>query len=91
MKWETPAQAARSNREPTLTQSPIATERTCGMRSVRTTMPFGRTSLAKSASTFPMAPSLRGHGPRRGRAHLRLPAVPPARPSPRRPSGALSG
>ena len=41
MKWETPALLAGSSREPAPTQSPSATERTVGIRSLITRSPLG--------------------------------------------------
>ncbi len=45
MKWDTPARSAGSFRDPTFTHTPMDTERTWGIRSVRTTMLFPSTSF----------------------------------------------
>ena len=45
IRWDTPPRASTSWREPVSTHTPTATERTCGMRSVRMRMPLGRTLL----------------------------------------------
>ena len=42
-KWEMPLVSAGSQREPDLIQTPMATERRCSMRSVRTIRPLGKT------------------------------------------------
>ena len=45
IRWEMPPRGSGSWREPVSTHTPTATERTCGIRSVRMRMPFGRTLL----------------------------------------------
>jgi hypothetical protein len=42
MKWEMPLTSGASSREPQSIQTPMATDRMCGMRSVRTSRPLGR-------------------------------------------------
>ena len=42
-KWEMPLSGGGSSREPESIQTPMETERTWGMRSVRTSRPLGRT------------------------------------------------
>src|SRR5262249_24299783 len=48
MKCEMPFRSEGSRREPVRIQMPTETERTCGIRSVMTTRPLGRTSLSMS-------------------------------------------
>src|SRR5262249_9149507 len=45
MRWEMPPLLSASTRDPVSTQIPTATDRTCGMASVTTRMPFGSTSF----------------------------------------------
>src|ERR1700721_1240385 len=47
-----PLVSAGSHREPDLIQIPMATERKCSMRSVRTIRPFGRTVRRRFRSVF---------------------------------------
>src|SRR5438270_11608439 len=72
MKWETPAFASVSSRDPAPIQKPIATERTLGTRSEIT-----RSPLSSSEKTyFWITPAL---SRRRGMAAMRrAPARPPA-------------
>ena len=43
MRCEMPPRSSGSTREPVSTQTPTATDRTCGIASVTRRMPFGRT------------------------------------------------
>src|SRR5579863_6795779 len=51
-KWEMPLVSAGSHREPDLIHTPIATERRCSMRSVRTISPLGNTVRRRLRSLF---------------------------------------
>src|SRR5262245_895659 len=58
MRWEMPPRSSGSRREPVPTQTPTTTERTCGIRSVRTRMPLGRTLLRCASVTGCLSPRL---------------------------------
>jgi len=47
-----PLVSAGSQREPDLIQTPMATERRCSMRSVKTVRPFGKTVRRRFLSVF---------------------------------------
>src|SRR5262245_25783866 len=51
IRWEIPPRSSGSQREPVPTQMPTATDRTCGIRSVRMRMPLGRTPRRYSSIT----------------------------------------
>src|SRR6266540_736864 len=52
IRWEIPPRLSGSTREPVSTQIPTATERTWGMASVTTRMPFGSRSFRQATSTL---------------------------------------
>ena len=55
MKCEMPFCSGVSRREPLATQTPTDTERTCGMASVMTLIPFGRVVVRISRSDVELA------------------------------------
>ena len=63
IRWEMPPRSSGSTREPVSTQMPTATERTCGIASVTSRMPFGQHALAVA---------LRHYGAPRARGDLEL-------------------
>src|SRR5439155_700898 len=61
MKWEAPALASVSSREPAPIQKPIATERTLGTRSEITRSPESSSERTYFWTTFPLSLGERGH------------------------------
>src|ERR1700675_3505294 len=52
IRWDIPSRPSGSWREPVSTQTPMATDRTWGIRSVMTRMPLGRTLLRYPSVTW---------------------------------------
>jgi hypothetical protein len=52
MKWQMPFKGGGSWREPRRTQTPTVTERSCGIRSLKTVRPLGK-RVVRTSSVIP--------------------------------------